>query len=138
LTLCVCKLLFVNRYSRKLWLNLSKAGQEQTIQGIMLGQKLKELREEHQFVQREVAAKLEIDTAYVSKMENGTKQVSRSWLPILAEMFEVSESELITLWIVDKVKKILKEEQNAFLAIELLYDLYKIDELGVRNKQEYE
>ena len=53
----------------------------------MLGQKLKELREEHQFVQREVAAKLEVDTAYVSKMENGTKQISRSWLPILAEMF---------------------------------------------------
>jgi transcriptional regulator with XRE-family HTH domain len=43
----------------------------------MLGQKLKELREEHQFVQREVAAKLEVDTAYVSKMENGTKQISR-------------------------------------------------------------
>lgn len=76
----------------------------------MLGQKLKELREEHQFVQREVAAKLEVDTAYVSKMENGTKQVSRSWLPTLADMFEVQESELVTLWIADKIDKIIVDE----------------------------
>ena len=80
---------------------MSYSGQDLSIQGIMLGQKLKELREEHQFVQREVAAKLEVDTAYVSKMENGTKQVSRSWLPTLADMFEVQESELVTLWIAE-------------------------------------
>jgi transcriptional regulator with XRE-family HTH domain len=60
----------------------------------MLGQKLKELREEHQFVQRGVAAKLEVGTAYVSKMANGTKQVSRNWLPILAEMFDVEMYQL--------------------------------------------
>jgi transcriptional regulator with XRE-family HTH domain len=86
----------------------------------MLGQKLKQLREEHQFVQREVAAKLEVDTAYVSKMENGTKQVSRSWLPILAEMFEVSESELITLWLADKVYRILATEEFGKNALELV------------------
>jgi DNA phosphorothioation-dependent restriction protein DptG len=76
----------------------------------MLGQKLKQLREEHQFVQREVAAKLEVDTAYVSKMENGTKQVSRSWLPILAEMFQHDEKELNVLWLTDKVLNTLEGE----------------------------
>ena len=120
LTLYVLKLLFVYRYSRKLWLNLSYIGQDLSIQGIMLGQKLKELREEHQFVQREVAAKLEVDTAYVSKMENGTKQVSRSWLPILAEMFEVQESELVTLWIADKVDRIISAEDYGMKALELI------------------
>ncbi len=84
----------------------------------MLGQKLKELREEHQFVQREVAAKLEIDTAYVSKMENGTKQISRSWLPILAEMFSVEVDELVILWVSDKVVAILENEPLKVEALE--------------------
>ena len=84
----------------------------------MLGQKLKELREEHQFVQREVAAKLEVDTAYVSKMENGTKQVSRSWLPILAEMFTAELDELEILWVADKLVGILKEERLKAEALE--------------------
>ena len=84
----------------------------------MLGQKLKELREEHQFVQREVAAKLEVDTAYVSKMENGTKQISRSWLPILAEMFSTEIDELEILWVADKLVGVLKEERFKAEALE--------------------
>ena len=76
----------------------------------MLGQKLKELREQNRFVQREVAAKLEVDTAYVSKMENGTKQVSRSWLPILAKMFQYDEKDLNVLWLTDKVLNTLEGE----------------------------
>ena len=54
LTLCVLKLLCRYRQSRKLWFNLTYLGQDLTIQGIMLGQKLKELRDEHQFVQRDL------------------------------------------------------------------------------------
>ena len=97
---------------------MSYLGQDLSIQGIMLGQKLKELREEHQFVQREVAAKLEVDTAYVSKMENGTKQVSRSWLPILADMFATELDELEILWVADKLVSVLKEERLKAEALE--------------------
>lgn len=75
-------------------------------------------------MQREVAAKLEVDTAYVSKMENGTKQVSRSWLPILADMFEVQESELITLWIADKINKIIVDESYGTKALEIINKKY--------------
>lgn len=76
----------------------------------MLGAKLRELRELNNLVQREVAAKLEIDTAYVSKMEKGDKQVSRSWLPTLAELYLVDEEELTVLWLSDKVERILSGE----------------------------
>lgn len=86
----------------------------------MLGQKLKELREEHQFVQREVAAKLEIDTAYVSKMEKGEKQISRSWLPILAEMFYVNENDLTIEWLADRVNKVIKDEPLGLNAINFI------------------
>ena len=104
---------------------MSYIGQDLSIQGIMLGQKLKELREEHQFVQREVAAKLEVDTAYVSKMENGTKQVSRSWLPILAEMFGADVEELTTLWISDKVEALVIEEPKGVEALQMVLSKLK-------------
>lgn len=103
---------------------MSYLGQDLSIQGIMLGQKLKELREEHQFVQREVAAKLEVDTAYVSKMENGTKQVSRSWLPILAEMFRCDLQELEILWIMNKMESIISCEFYGQEALSRLYHQY--------------
>ena len=99
---------------------MSCVGQDLSIQGEMLGQKLKQLREEHQLVQREVAAKLKVDTAYVSKMENGIKQVSRSWLPSLAEMFKVQESELLTLWIADRIDKLIVDESCGAKALELI------------------
>jgi transcriptional regulator with XRE-family HTH domain len=86
----------------------------------MLGQRLKELREARGFVQREVAAKLEIDTAYVSKMEKGDKQISRGWIPVLSKMLEVSESELLTLWLADKIEKQITGENLATLALELV------------------
>ena len=45
----------------------------------MLGEKLKELRESKGLLQRQVAAELDVDTAYISKMENNDKPVSNSY-----------------------------------------------------------
>lgn len=50
----------------------------------MLGKKLKELHEANGFVLRQVAAKLEVDTAYISKMESNEKTVSRNHLKKLS------------------------------------------------------
>jgi transcriptional regulator with XRE-family HTH domain len=96
---------------------LSILVQDFAIQEIRLGQKLKELREQHKLVQREVTSKLEVDTVYVSKMEKGGKQISRSWLPILAEMFGVNENDLIIEWLADKVNKVIKYEPLGINAI---------------------
>ncbi len=57
----------------------------------MLSQKLRTLREQNGLRQREVAAKLEVDTAYVSKMENNEKPVSKDYLPKLAKLFKVTK-----------------------------------------------
>ena len=78
----------------------------------MLGIKLKELRELNGFVQRQIAALLEIDTAYISKMESGDKQISRDHLKKLATVYKVSEKELTTLWVADKIIKIIEKEKE--------------------------
>lgn len=63
----------------------------------MIGGKLKELRESKGLLQREVAAKLDVDTAYISKMESDEKPVSRSYLSRLARLFDVTEEEFLTV-----------------------------------------
>jgi transcriptional regulator with XRE-family HTH domain len=86
----------------------------------MLGVKLKELRELNGFVQRQIAALLEIDTAYVSKMESGDKQISRDHLKKLATIYKVPEKELITLWVADKIIKIIDKEKVGKDALQLV------------------
>jgi len=86
----------------------------------MLGIKLKELRELNGFVQRHIAALLEIDTAYISKIESGDKQISRDHLKKLATVYKVPEKELITLWVADKIIKIIDKEKVGKEALELV------------------
>ena len=76
----------------------------------MLGEKLKQCREAKGLLQREVAAKLQVDTAYISKVESDEKLVSRLHLNKLAKLFGTTESELVTLWLADKVFDVVKDE----------------------------
>jgi transcriptional regulator with XRE-family HTH domain len=83
----------------------------------MLGEKLKKLRETNGLVQRQVAAELEVDTAYISKVESNEKRVSRNHLKKLAMLFNISDKELLTLWLADRVYNIVKDEDVALRAI---------------------
>lgn len=85
----------------------------------MLGEKLKELRESKGLLQRQVAAELDVDTAYVSKMENNDKPVSKSYLSKLAKLYDVDEQELLTLWLADKVYDVVKDQDVALKAMEV-------------------
>lgn len=83
----------------------------------MLGEKLKQCREAKGLLQREVAAKLQVDTAYISKVESDEKLVSRLHLNKLAKLFGTTESELVTLWLADKVFDVVKDEPVGLKAI---------------------
>jgi len=85
----------------------------------MLGEKLRELREAKGLVQRQVAAELEVDTAYISKMENNDKPVSKAYLSKLAKLYDVDEQELFTLWLADKVYDVVKDQDVALKAMEV-------------------
>ena len=54
----------------------------------MLGVKLKELRESNGLVQRQIAALLEVDTAFISKVEKEEKQISKNHIGRLAKLFK--------------------------------------------------
>lgn len=92
----------------------------------MFGEKLKELREANGLLQRQVAAELEVDTAYISKMESDGKPVSRNHLKKLAILFKVSEEVLLTFWLADKVYGVVKDEEVAIKAVQLAEEVLKI------------
>jgi transcriptional regulator with XRE-family HTH domain len=82
--------------------------------------KLNELRKMNGYEQRKIAALLEIDNAYISKMESADKQISRDHLKKLATVYKVPEIELITLWVADKIIKIIDKEKVAKEALQLV------------------
>ncbi|MEI6050415.1 MAG: helix-turn-helix transcriptional regulator [Bacteroidota bacterium] len=80
-------------------------------------QYIRSLREERKIRQREVAACLKADTAFVSKLEKGERQARREQVLLLAELFSVDKDELLSLWLSEKVYDILKNEEMALKAL---------------------
>lgn len=77
------------------------------------GEKLRELREQKGFPQRQIGAAIEVDGAFISKVEKGEKRINRKHLQKLSELLEVQLNELETLWLADKVFAIVKDEEAA-------------------------
>lgn len=78
-----------------------------------IGQKIRELREEAQMLQRELAYKLEVGDAYLSKIERNQKNLKKEHLKTISTLFKYSYEELETLWLANKVYDIIKDEKNA-------------------------
>lgn len=87
----------------------------------MFGEKLKELREAKGLVQRQLATELEVDTAYISKMERNQKLVRRSNIKKLSVLLNYPEDELLALWLADKLYKLVKNEAVALKAMEVAH-----------------
>ena len=47
-----------------------------------------------------------------SKIERGERKAKRSQIPIMAQMFEVDEKELLTIWLADKVLDTVEGEEE--------------------------
>ena len=77
----------------------------------MLGEKIKLLRENLSISQRELGAYIEVDAAFISKIEKGEKSINRKHLVIISQVLKTTESELLTLWLADKVYKVIAEEE---------------------------
>ncbi|MCD4833648.1 MAG: helix-turn-helix domain-containing protein [Bacteroidales bacterium] len=78
-----------------------------------LGEKIRALRESKNLLLRQVAAYLEIDTALISKMERGERRLTREQVIKLAIYYKVSDEELLTLWLSDKVLDTVKNDPFA-------------------------
>ena len=85
-----------------------------------LGKRIKELREEKKLLQRQLAASLEIDTPMFSKIERGERRAKREQVLKLAELLDTDPNELLTLWLSDQLNELVKDEDNAEGALNLV------------------
>ncbi|MGQ1910982.1 helix-turn-helix domain-containing protein [Marinifilum sp. RC60d5] len=92
---------------------------------MFLGKRIRELREERELLQRQLAAELEIDTPMFSKIERGDRKAKREQVVKMAKLFEVDQEELISLWLAGQIYGIVKNENEALNALEIVKQLYK-------------
>lgn len=79
---------------------------------MLLGNKIRALRDDQGILQRQVAAFLEIDTPMFSKIERGDRQAKRIQVIQMAKYFKVDEKEMLNLWLADKILKDLDGEED--------------------------
>ena len=86
----------------------------------MFGERVRELREEQGLFLRQMAAHLEVDTAYVSKIETGGRNASKEQALGIIDFLKAQKSELLTLWLADKIQEVIQGEDYVNEALELV------------------
>lgn len=82
------------------------------IKVMLFADKIRQLREEKQLLQRQLASALEIDTPMYSKIERGDRPAKREQVLSIAQLLSTDENELLTLWLADKVMEVLDGEKE--------------------------
>ncbi|MCX6222787.1 MAG: helix-turn-helix transcriptional regulator [Bacteroidia bacterium] len=96
-----------------------------------LGRKIRELREKQNLLLRQVAARLEVDTALISKIERGERNASKQQVIDIANFLKANEEELLTLWLADKIKSVIVEEPA------IAYQAMKIANKNLKNEERH-
>ena len=99
---------------------------------MLFADKIRQLREEKQLLQRQLASALEIDTPMYSKIERGDRSAKREQVVTIAKLLNIDEKELLSLWLADQVYSILEDEELAPKALNEVQKL--IDKANKRNK----
>jgi len=82
------------------------------------GETIREMREARSLLLREVAAKLDVDPSFLSRIESGTKRPSREQVVTLATIFHEDKDKLLVLYLGERLVYELKDEED--LAIEAI------------------
>lgn len=74
--------------------------------------KIRQLREEKQLLQRQLASALEIDTPMYSKIERGDRPAKREQVVLIAKLLNTDEKELLTLWLADQIFSLIEDKKE--------------------------
>ena len=91
------------------------------------GNKIRTLREEQNLLLRQVASILEMDTAQLSKIERGERHAKKDTVLKIAVILNVTEKELLTLWLADQIYDVVKDDENALQAMMVAEDSVKYE-----------
>ena len=83
------------------------------------GERIRALREKQNLYLRQVAPLLEMDTAQLSKIEKGVRQIKKEQIPILADILKTGKDKLLILWLADQWYDVVKDEKLANKAMQV-------------------
>jgi transcriptional regulator with XRE-family HTH domain len=89
------------------------------------GETVRKYREGKSLLLRQVAAYLEVDTAFVSKMERGERNASRDQVVKLAEIFGTPSDALMTIWLADRISDTINNSKEGEEALKLVLKTYR-------------
>jgi len=76
-----------------------------------IGELLRKKREEKGLLLRQVAAKLDIDTAILSKIERSERKASKEQIIKLSEILDLKEEDLLVQYLSEKILYEIKDEE---------------------------
>ncbi len=92
-----------------------------------LAELLKHHREKKELLMRELAYKVDVDTAVISKIEKGDRKPTKEQLHKYAVALDIDHTYLHNLWLSEKVYQELKEEDNALEVLKLVTKRIKVE-----------
>ena len=93
---------------------------------MLFADKIRQLRDEKQLLQRQLASALEIDTPMYSKIERGERPAKREQVVAIAKILTTNETELLTLWLADKILgEVVTETELADKALKIAQQTLK-------------
>ena len=77
------------------------------------GEYIRPLRLSKKLLLREVAARIEVDPSFLSRVERGSKRPTREQVILLGAVLKANENELLIQYLSDRVVYELKDEKLA-------------------------
>lgn len=84
-----------------------------------IGEIIRELREKRSLLLRQVAAKIEIDQALLSKIERNERMPTKDQVKRFAKFFGKDENELLIAFLSDKLVYEVQDEEVALKAMQV-------------------
>lgn len=91
----------------------------------MLGEKLRQLREQKELPLRKVAALIDIDVAILSKMERGERRLTKEVVLKLADIYKYKSDDLLVLFLSDKILYEIQGEELGEKALKVAEERIK-------------
>ena len=79
---------------------------------MIFGSKIRQMREAKGLLLRQIAASLEVDTATISKIENGLRYATKKQVEDFAKVLDTDYSKLEALWMGNKIYDMLTQIEN--------------------------
>ena len=80
---------------------------------MLFAERIKAARDSLQLSQKEVAKAIGVDVPMYSRIERGQRPAKREAIPALSKLLGLDETELLKLWLAEKVYNYVVDEEDA-------------------------